>query len=206
MGSKKKKVIERSWISSAIQMQNSSELMRGEKMLHMELDKLLPIMSVFPVFNLPGSPSKKAVWPLTLWKAVNHLKLIPPQKKKKSHSCSNTRREVWGRASVGIPRGMVFPHSAAEWAGTCWGNICEINYKCDKFTWMDFRWAVRWNEAVLISRRVMWDVLVHLETNDGEKQMGNLQRIHSGTSYDLTLNYKLRNFSCLSCDFNIGHI
>lgn len=27
-----KKVIERSWISSAIQMQNSSELMRGEKM------------------------------------------------------------------------------------------------------------------------------------------------------------------------------
>lgn len=186
-------------------MQNSSELMRGEKMLHMDLDKLLPITAVFPVFNLPGSSSKKVVWPLTPWKAVNHLEPIPPQKKK-PHSCSNMRREVRGRASVGIRRGMVFPRGAGEWAGTCWGNICEINYKYDEFTWMDFRWAVRWNEAVLISRRVMWDVLAYLETNDSEKQMGNLQRIHSGTSYDLTLNYKLRNFWCLPCDFNIGHI
>lgn len=105
----------------------------------------------------------------------------------KTHSCSNTRREVRGRVLVGIQRGMVFPRGAAEWEGTCWGNICEINYKWDEFTWMDFRWAVTWNEAVLISRRVMWDILAYLETNGGEKQMGNLQRINSGTSCDLTV-------------------
>lgn len=73
----KKKVIERSWISSAIQKQNSSKLLRGEKLLCRYLRKK-KISSNYCTFLYcliwkGGCPSKSGLT-FDLWKAVNHLK------------------------------------------------------------------------------------------------------------------------------------
>lgn len=122
-GVRKKKVIERSWISSAIQTQDFSELMRGAEMSLTDLDKLVPITAVFPVFNLPGRSSKSG----STSDPRRGGKSLRTDSGSESRSCSNTRREVRGHASVGIQRGMEFPRSAE--AGTRRGNICEINYK-----------------------------------------------------------------------------